>query len=204
MCNWLVADNNSNKLTYLKLYDHNDIDCRYAKFKASVKWIDNFKARNGIVSRKVQKIVSCKDIERSTILEDKANSFRKTMQDFTSVFPTSHIWNTDQVGFCYELIDGRTLSWKGEHRTFGCGFSPKNKATHSYTVQYIISMDGSIVGNAFVCLQEPTGRLGPRVEETLFAAPNISLTCSVSGKLTKSHVKYYIENVLKPSVEKCK
>ena len=170
------------------------------KFKASSTWITNFKARNGIVSRKIQKIVSCKELEQLPYLEDKIATFREKIKALAPLHASSHVWNTDQIGFSYEIIDGRTLSWKGEERTFGCGFSPKNKATHSYTVQYIVSMDGKVIGDAFVCLQEPTGRIGPVVEESLFAAPNITLTCSVSGKLTKSHVKYYVSNILKPNI----
>jgi len=177
---------------------------RYAKFKASFVWINNYKLRNGIVSRKIQKIVSVKELDNQPQLEEKAGTFKQIMKNLRNTFPSSLIWNTDQIGFAYEIVDGRTLSWKGEHCTFGCGFSPKNKATHSYTVQYIISQDGDIVGDVFICLQEPTGRKGPKVESTLFAAPNVSLTCSVSGKLTKSHVKYYVENVLKPNVTKCR
>jgi len=83
------------------------------------------------------------------------------------------IWNSDQVGFNYEILDNRTLSWKGEKRTFGCGFSSKNKATQSYTVQYVISMSGQIIGPAYICLQEVKGRCGPKVEEQIFLPLNL-------------------------------
>lgn len=62
-------------------------------------------------------------------------------------------------------------------------------------------MDGRIVGDAFICLQEQTGRLGPQVMENLFPAPNLLVTCSTSGKLTKTHVKYYVEKLLYPAAK---
>lgn len=108
------------------------------------------------------------------------------------------IWNEDQLGFSYELINIRTLSHKGERRITLTSTSPKNKATHSYTAQYMISMSGKIVGKPFICLQEPAGKFGPRVFEKLFKTP-FSISCSKSGKLTKTHVKYYVRDQLVPA-----
>jgi len=68
-----------------------------------------------------------------------------------------------------------------------------------YTVQYVISMDVRIIGDAFVCLQEQSGKIGPVVQENIFLAPNLLVTCSQSGKLTKTHVKYYVEKLLYPA-----
>lgn len=63
-------------------------------------------------------------------------------------------------------------------------------------------MAGNLIGPVFVCLQEPTGRLGPRVKQSLYQANNIHVTCSKSGKLTKTHMRHWAENVLHPSVSK--
>ena len=75
-----------------------------------------------------------------------------------------------------------------------------NAITHSYTIMPIINLTGELVGSVFICLQEPTGRLGPRVQSSIYRAPNIHVTCSKSGKLTKSHIKYRTEKVLRPAV----
>ena len=75
-----------------------------------------------------------------------------------------------------------------------------NTVTHSYTIMAIISMAGALVGPVFICLQEPTGRLGPRVQSSIYRATNIHVTCSESGKLTKSHIQCWTEEVLYPSI----
>ena len=167
------------------------LDFGYKKFRAGSAWIQRFKVRNGIVSRKVQKFVNKKEIEDKVQLKENADEFRKKVLDMQKNYKPSMIWNSDQIGFAYEITDNRTLSWTGERKTFGRAFSPRNKATHSYTVQYVISMEGKIIGDAFVCLQEVSGRLGPNVEENLFPAPNLLVTCS--------HVKFYVEKLRYPA-----
>lgn len=46
-------------------------------------------------------------------------------------------------GVQYEMYKGRTLAAVGEHAVYGFGFSPKNAATHSFTVQMTVSMSGN-------------------------------------------------------------
>jgi hypothetical protein len=75
-----------------------------------------------------------------------------------------------------------------------------NAVTHSYTSMPIISMAGKLMGPVFICLQERTGKLGPRVKQSIYQASNIHVTCSKSGKLTKTHIQYWADNVLSPSV----
>ena len=77
-----------------------------------------------------------------------------------------------------------------------------NAVTHSYTIMPVISMSGNLIGPVFLCLQEPTGKLGPRGKQLLYQANNIHVTCSKSGKLTKTHMRYWAENVLHPSASK--
>ncbi|CAF5054149.1 unnamed protein product, partial [Rotaria sp. Silwood1] len=64
----------------------------------------------------------------------------------------------------------------------------------------IINMLGELVGPVFTCLQESKGRLGPRIQKSIYKAKNIHFTCSKSGKLIKSHIQYWAEKVLRPSV----
>ena len=103
--------------------------------------------------------------------------------------------------FSYENPSKRTLSITGEKATFG-QIKSMNAVTHSYTIMPMISMGGALVGPVFICLQEPTGKLGPRVKRSLYQSNNIHVTCSKSGKLTKTHIHYWAEQVLHPSVSK--
>lgn len=123
------------------------------KLKASDSWIARFRSRNRISSRRIQKLVnrsSIRDMEQIGLM---AEEFRNEMQPLISVHDPTLVWNTDQTGFKYEIVSNRTLSWKGERSTFGSAISPKNKVTHSYTVQYTITYAGRILPKVFVCLQ---------------------------------------------------
>ncbi len=71
--------------------------------------------------------------------------------------------------FSYENPSTRTLTIIGEKATFG-QIKSMNAVTHSYTIMPIISMAGTLIGPVFICLQEPTGRLGPRVQRSLYQA----------------------------------
>jgi hypothetical protein len=51
----------------------------------------------------------------------------------------------------------------------------------------------------FIVLQEDKGRFGTIVEKTLFRASNIYPTASISGKLTKGHLKTWFEKVYFPA-----
>ncbi len=64
----------------------------------------------------------------------------------------------------------------------------------------MINMSGQLAGQVLICLQEPSGKLGPRVKKSLYQADNMHVTCSKSGKLTKIHMKYWAKEVLYPSV----
>lgn len=170
-------------------------------FTASKKWLATFKGAHQIKSRKITKLVKKRDSVSQEKLLKRAEDFRKVIQDLETSYEPSEIWNTDQIGFQYEYISKRTLSFRGEKYTFGSAFSPKNKLTHSYTVQYIINANGDIVGDVFVCLQEPTGRLGDKVQDNIFLAPNVCVTCSTSGKLTGTHLQFFIERMVKPHLK---
>jgi hypothetical protein len=76
--------------------------------------------------------------------------------------------------------------------------------THSYTIQPTISLNGTLIGPLYICLQELDGKFGPQVkilvDEHLKRCRNIVVTTSKSGKLQKGHVKYWVDNVLKSSI----
>ena len=109
--------------------------------------------------------------------------------------------NTDQVGIEKELHSTRTLSIHGEKKIFRFVLS-ENTTTQSCTVQPTISLDGKPVGPMFLCLEESNGRMGDIVKRNLFEPKNVVITCSSSGKLKSSLVKYWRDKVLVPSIGK--
>jgi len=169
-------------------------------FKASHTWVDNFKKRHGISSRKVTQLVNKRQIKNVSGIMKAAKEFQANIKNEAQKYNPELVFNTDQAQFFYEIAGTRTLSHKGEKLTLAFARSPTNAVTHSYTVQYIINLAGNIVGDVFLCLQEKSGRFGPQVEANIFHAPNVTLSCSVSGKLTSSIFSYFVEKVLKPSV----
>lgn len=129
-------------------------------FKASARWIEYFKERHAITSRKITKLVSRHEHRSFDEILKSAKSFQENVRQTSLDFKPENVLNTDQVGFTYEMISNRKLSHRGEKITSALAKSPTNLATHSYTIQYVISKAGKIVGDVFLCLQEQSGKLG--------------------------------------------
>jgi hypothetical protein len=172
-------------------------------FMASDYWLYTFKKRHNIVSRKISKLVTKRDVVDKDIINKSADEFTCNVQKIVMNYNRNYILNTDQSGLQLEMFSNRTLTYQGEKLTLSTVRSVNN-TTHSYTVQPIITMSGHLIGPLFLCLKEQSGRLGERVKETLFKPSNIVLTCSKSGKLTGSLVEYWRDNVLKPVIGKNK
>ena len=107
--------------------------------------------------------------------------------------------NTDQSGLEIEMKGNRILSFKGEKSTFGKVRSVYN-TSHSYTVQFIISLAGQPVGTCYLCLKESNGCMSNNIKKNLFQALNVTVMCNKSGKLSSSLVEYWIQKVLEPAV----
>ena len=102
------------------------------------------------------------------------------------------------------MFSNHTLSHEGAKLTLATVHSINN-TTHSYTVPPITTMSGKLIGPLFLCLKENPGCLSENIKKTLFQLNNIVSTCSKSGKLTSSFVKYWRNSVLKPLIgqKKC-
>lgn len=172
-------------------------------FMASDYWLYTFKKRHHIVSRKITKLVTKRDVVDKDIINKSADEFTCNVQKIVMNYNRNYILNTDQSGLQLEMFSDRALTYQGEKLTLSTVRSVNN-TTHSYTVQPIITMSGHLIGPLFLCLKEQSGRLGERVNETLFKPSNIVMTCSKSGKLTGSLVEYWRDNVLKPVIGKNK
>jgi len=123
------------------------------KFTGSKTWLQDVKRRHGIVSRKVQKLVSFRELRNENQIQESVMTFRSEINEIIPNYDPQNVINTDQTGFKYEVYSNRTLSHYGERCTVAALNSPSNKASHSYTVQYMISLSGEIIGDAFLCLQ---------------------------------------------------
>ncbi|XP_024886634.1 uncharacterized protein LOC112464075 [Temnothorax curvispinosus] len=79
-----------------------------------------------------------------------------------------------------------------------------NKMTHSYTAQYSVTLSGKLLPLVFVCLQEPPGSFGPRVQksvdEYVQKYRNVVVTSSKSGKLTTNLYKNFLIKIVKQYV----
>lgn len=74
-------------------------------------------------------------------------------------------------------------------------------------------MVGKVAGPVFLCLQEPNGKISDckpfspyiiislsALQNKIFKASNVVLSCSKSGKLSSTHVPYWLEQALLPHV----
>jgi hypothetical protein len=173
-------------------------------FKASDSWLLLFKKKHRIVSRKITKFVSLVNLLNMDEITASANLFVENVKINLPRFHQDHVLNTDQSGFNYLLKSSRMLSKKGEKLTIASTES-KNKQTHSYTIQPLVSLSAKLVGRLFICLQEKDGKFGPQVKKAVDAISrkclNVKIVCSKSGKLQKNLVKLWANEVLYSGVE---
>ncbi|CAF2838549.1 unnamed protein product, partial [Rotaria sp. Silwood2] len=168
-------------------------------FRASDNWVLNFKRRHTLCSRKITKLITKREVLDADTISNSANNFVSKVKKLLPHYRQSNVLNTDQSGLEIEMVGNRTLSFKGEKATFGKVRSVYN-TSHSYTVQFIISLSGEPTGTCYLCLKEKDGHMSDNIKKNLFQAFNVTATCSKSGKLSSSLVKYWIQKVLKPAV----
>ncbi|CAF1124292.1 unnamed protein product [Didymodactylos carnosus] len=162
-------------------------------FLASDKWLSNFKRRNNIGSRKVTKFVAKHKIFHKQEIHQAGEEFVSEVKKILPKYKLECIFNIDQSGFHYEFTSNRTLSFRNERSTF-VTVKSLNATTHSYTVMPLVNAAGRLVSPVFICLQEPTCRFP--VTKDVFSTSNVIVTCSISGKLNKSLMEYWIQEVL--------
>ena len=174
-------------------------DINNTTFRASDNWVLIFKRRHALCSRKIAKLTTKREVLDADAINNSANNFISKIKKLLLHYRQSNVLNTDQSGLEIEMVGNRTLSFKGEKATFGKVRSVYN-TSHSYTVQFIISLSGEPTGTCYLCLKEKDGHMSDNIKKNLFQAFNVTVTCSKSGKLSSSLVKYWIQKVLKPAV----
>ncbi|GFY70869.1 HTH CENPB-type domain-containing protein [Trichonephila inaurata madagascariensis] len=175
------------------------------EFKASERWVKKFKKEHKIRQRKITKYLSQKETATLEEILKSAETFRIQTLHLMPKFDKDFVINTDQTGCQYQSTFNRTLADKGS-KTIFVKRQDINKLTHTYTAQYALTLSGKLLPKVFVCLQEPTGKFGPRVqkivEEYSQKYKNIIITSSKSGKLSTELYIDFLQNCLKPYVEK--
>ncbi|XP_067208483.1 uncharacterized protein, partial [Linepithema humile] len=169
------------------------------EFTALSRWIRKFKIIHNIVSRKITKFIRKTSIMSNVDFEEKCNTFIENVKNQIIEYGVENIYNSDQNGFQLELHAGRTLAYKGTKK-IESAVQSVSATTHSYTIQPTVSADGRLLSPLFIVLKEVSGTFGPRVQETMFKAPNIFVTTSKSGKLTAHHFKIWLQDVFFPNV----
>ena len=122
-------------------------------------------------------------MESATELEERADEFVTNVRQYAAKIGMENVHNSDQSGFQFELYFGRTLTFEGEKQV-QCLVQLVTSATHSFTIQPLISGDGRLLSPLFLVLKERTGEIGPRIGTNLFRPENVYIEVSKSGKLT--------------------
>ena len=157
------------------------------KFNASKSWVIEFKEEYRIRQRKVTRYIKPSEKKSVIDIEQIAKNFQKQCSAEIGKYNPKLVLNTDQIGCEYRANIQRTLDNKGS-KSVEVYIGDLNKVTHSYSAMYTITASGNILPKVFICLQEPRGIFGPRVQKRIhdleLSYGNVSIICSASGKLS--------------------
>lgn len=176
-------------------------------FQASDSWVARWKKMHSVVTRAVTKVVTKVQLkDREQLIVDAKNFVLQFHEKYPSIDP-SLVMNTDQCGINYNILKKRTLDIRGVKVVQGPA-SNINAASHSYTLQPLISADGSISPIMLIVLQEtssaPIARqvrgFGPEVYEkdikpVLDLFDNLHIWSSTSGMCNIQVIKDWFLNV---------
>lgn len=182
-------------------------ELQLTNFVACDTFIQKWKTKHRIGSRKVTNFISKRQVRDKVQKEADAKNFGLAIKKITEeegVNPR-FIFNADQTGVPYEMARNRTLNRRGDKYVF-CKVKSRGNMKNSFTAMILVTADGSIWPKTLLCLKEPTGRFGARVMNSIYKPRNIELTCTRSGKFTSSTFEYWVETILESAVrydEKC-
>uniref|UniRef100_A0A914Q3J2 HTH CENPB-type domain-containing protein n=1 Tax=Panagrolaimus davidi TaxID=227884 RepID=A0A914Q3J2_9BILA len=165
-------------------------------FKASEGWLHAFKKKNGIVSRKINAVVTKAQIANQPELDDTIEEFRVKMKAVMAENRLEKVFNADQTGIKQEMISGRTLAIKGEKKIKAV-VKRVNATTHSYTVQVCVSADGKLILPAMVVFCEP--KRPACFEQQLLPFKNIKAYSTKSGLMTSQLGITWLQDIFKPN-----
>ncbi|PIC13293.1 hypothetical protein B9Z55_027916 [Caenorhabditis nigoni] len=161
-------------------------------FVGSDSWLNGWKRRFGISSRKITKFVSQVRHKNRDQIERDSKEFVSSTNQILPLYHPSNVYNADQSGFQLEMSTARTLTFTGS-RHVHCTVQNVSSTTHSYTVLPLISASGKLHPKIFVTLKEKNGTF-PKCGH--FTAPNLVVTCHTSHIMTKELMKTFFREVV--------
>ena len=164
-----------------------------SSFKASESWLYDFGQRYNIVSRKVIKFVTKKQLLKVDDVNSSVEKFRSVVKPVIASKGFKCVLNAVQSAFHLEVRSGRTLAFRGTTKVHAVAQNASSP-THSYTVMPTIRADGTMISPLFIALKENKEVLGPRVSKDLFKATNVFVVPSSSGKMTKNDLQLYFQH----------
>ena len=170
-------------------------------FKASQTWVDNFKARNRIVSRAITHRVGKSSYAKAQQenLEREAEEFVARVKEdiIARRLAPSQVLNTDQSRFDKEVHSGRTLRFRGvKHVTGAVGSLSATR--QSYCIMPIVTMEGKLLPLLYVLVSEQSGQFPQNKPPDL---PNIWSEAHTSANMMKKHLKNFLSKVFTPCLE---
>lgn len=180
------------------------IACSFAReiglkgFKASPTWVKDWCVEENVVSRKITRKLTIKDLGVKNFAPELEH-FKGEFFNHVEVkqFEDYEIINIDESSYNPEMLKTRTLDRKGAKDVYSSVIS-KSKTTHSYTLMQAITRAGTLAGLTYLCFQETTGDFGPRIQQQVDAIPypSIMLEATKSGKLDIPHFDSYLKKLL--------
>lgn len=171
---------------------------QYASFKCSDTWIERFKRRHRIGRRQITTFVTDRSINRNRDIVNECKEFVTAVRTKLPWYHSSKVFNTDQSGFNKELHTRHTLAFIGTRRV-EARIKSQSAMTHSYTIQPLVSLDGTLHSPMLVVLQEPGGTFGPRVAQSMRQPPNLVIKASRSHIVTKQIVQDWFTEIYFPT-----
>lgn len=165
------------------------------EFRASYHWVSDFKNKYRIVRRKINKRFTRKQMRNEPKVHESIEKFVSRIRSLRSVKHPPKVFNADQTGFLLETKPNFTLEVEGTRYIHEIVDS-KNAATHSITVFPLVGHEGQFILPLLIILQENDGRFGPKVQRTMFQHPDLLITCSKSGKITKAILAQWYREVV--------
>lgn len=170
----------------------------HSSFKCSHTWIQRFKRRHRIRRRMITTFVTDKSIKAGKEVLKECNEFVNEVRKELQLYEPSKVFNTDQSGFNKELHTRATLAFIGTRRV-EARVKSTSALTHSYTIQPLVSMNGTLHSPMLVVLQETNGVFGVHVRNSMKKPPNLVLKAGRSHIVTKQIVLEWFSEIYFPT-----
>lgn len=185
----------------LELADEFNVSREY--FKASHSWLFKLKKNGRIGSRKITEFISRSENNQQDQIDERIDQFLSEYEQRAPRFPRRLIINMDQTPFNYEPTNKRTLSFVGERDT-RVSIDQRNRMTHSFSSQPMMTRDGKVFGKLLLVMQEPRGEFGPVVKRRVLELEreygNIRVFASKSGKLSTDLIQDWVNEIFYPAL----